>query len=67
MSPVIQNTDVSSSALRAELGRYLDRAESGEVFRILRRGEPVAALLPIEVFERLVFIAKEPDTTEKGA
>lgn len=67
MSPVIHSTDVSSSALRAEVGRYLDRAEAGEVFRILRRGEPVAALLSVELFERLTLLSSESGSKEKEA
>ena len=59
MSSAIHKTDVSSSALRAELGRYLDRTESGEVLRVLRSGKPVAALMSIELFEHLVSIASE--------
>jgi prevent-host-death family protein len=57
MSSAIRSTDVSSGALRAELGRYLDRTKSGEVFRILRRGKPAAALMSIELFERLTSVA----------
>jgi len=55
--------DVASSELRERTGHYLDRVERGEMFRVLRRGRPVAMLIPSEIFQRLIedFLALKDD------
>jgi addiction module HigA family antidote len=45
--------DVTSVAFKGKIGEYVIRAECGGVFRILRRGRPVAVLVPANVFASL--------------
>jgi len=49
-----RRVDVASSQLRERAGHYLDRVASGEMFRVLRRGRPVAMLIRSDIFQRLI-------------
>ena len=44
----ISVTTIGIGQLRSDTRCYLDRAESGEVFEVLRRGKPVARLRKVD-------------------
>lgn len=53
-----QKNSVSCSIFRSKFGHYLDRVERGEIFfRLSRRGQVVAVLIPPDIYERLVSAA----------
>lgn len=52
-----ESMDVAISALRAELSRWIERAQAGEEIVVTARGTPVARLLPVDaapMLEQLV-------------